>query len=157
MKLNCLGLIAFGLALTSLTAAASLGVGEAVPPLSAKDQHGQVFTFTNGMRYLIIAKEMAPAKAANRALAGWGTGLLDQHHAAFLMDIHTMPAIARLFAFPKLRRYAHRIVLVDDSAALAWVPARPGQNTVLELTVDGRIKSIRYWDPAVSQLAPLLE
>jgi len=157
MKRNCVGLMIFVLGLICLTAAAALGVGDAVPPLSAQDQHGQTFTFTNGMRYLLIAREMTPAKAANRELSALGAEYLEKHRAAFLMDIHTMPAIARLFAFPKLRHYPHRIVLVDDPAALAWVPVRPGQNTLLELTRDGRIKSISYWNPAVAQVAPLLE
>ena len=127
--------------------AAPLAVGDLVPAISAKDQHGKEFDSTNGFQYLLIATEMACAKAANQKLAEQGAGFLEQHHAAYLLDIHTMPAIARFFAFPKLRKYPQRIILVDSSSALSGFPLQPGRATVLALSPAGRIAGIRYWDP----------
>jgi hypothetical protein len=126
--------------------AAPLNVGDAVPEISAKDQHGAAYAFTNGTAFLLIATEMASAKAANQKLAEQGAGFLEKHDAALLMDIHTMPGIARLFALPKMRKYPQRIVLVEKAQSLDWVPVKPGHVTVLSLTAEGRIKQISYWN-----------
>ncbi len=45
----------------------------------------------------------------------FGTGWLQQHSAAYVMDIHSMPAIiTRLFALPKMRKCPARIILCED-------------------------------------------
>lgn len=134
--------------------AAPLGVGDTVPPMLVQDQWGHPLAITNGLCHLLIAVEMAPAKTANRDLGASGAGFLEQHHAAYCLDIHTMPGIARLFAFPKLRRYPHRIGLVDDAAALRWVPTQPHRVTVLDLDTSRRITAIRYWDPTTATIPP---
>jgi hypothetical protein len=127
--------------------AAPLAIGDLVPEISAPDQHGQAFNSTNGYRFLLVATEMACAKSANQKLAEQGTGFLEQQHAAYLLDIHTMPAIARFFAFPKMRKYPQRIILVDTAATLAVFPTRPGRVTVVALTADRHVRTINYWDP----------
>jgi hypothetical protein len=137
--------------------AAQLAVGDAVPAIVANDQHGTGFQFTNGVRFLLVATEMGCSKAANQKLAAAGAGFLDQHHAAYLVDIHTMPAVARVFALPTLRKYPHRIVLVETADALAAFPAQPGRVTVLALTPAKRIQKISYWNPAREPLAGFLE
>ena len=132
-------------------------VGDAVPAFSAKDQFGTNFVFTNGVQFLLVATEMASAKSANSKLADQGTGFLEKHQAVYLMDVHTMPSIARFFAFPKLRKYPHRIVLVDAAATLANFPTQPGRVTVLELAPEGRIRKIGYWNPDVEPVAKYLK
>jgi len=127
--------------------AAPLAVGDPVPPISANDQHGTKFVFTNGIEFLLVATEMDCAKTANHKLAEQGTGYLEQHHAVYLMDIHTMPGIARVFAFPKIRKYPERIVLVDSATMLTAFPMEPGRLTVLALTPEGRIRKISCWNP----------
>lgn len=125
--------------------AAPLAVGDAIPPIIAKDQHGASYTFTNGTAFLIIAVEMEVAKSANRKLAEQGAGFLEKHGAVYLMDIHTMPDIGRFFALRKMRKYPQRIVLVDSAETLAPVPAKPGEATLIALTTAGRIQAIRFW------------
>lgn len=155
MKWPHVSLLIFALSWPGLAAvAAPLEVGGTVPPLSVQDQWGHPLVVTNGLRHLLIAVEMAPAKAANRDLGRCGAGFLEQHHAAYCLDIHTMPGIARLFAFPKLRRYPHHIGLVDDAAALQWVPTQPGRITVLDLNESRRITAVRYWDPVTATSPP---
>lgn len=90
---------------------------------------------------------MSCAKSANHILADQGEGFLEKHGAAYLMDIHTMPAIARVFALPKMRKYPERIVLMDKPGALDWVPVQPERITVLTLTPAGKIQKISYWNP----------
>jgi len=124
-----------------------------VPVIAAPDQHGQMFNSTNGWQFLLIASEMACAKAASQKLAEQGTGFLEQHHGAYLLDIHTMPAIARFFAIPKMRKYPMRIILVDAAPTLAVFPSRPGRVTVVALTADRRVRKISYWDPQSEPVA----
>jgi hypothetical protein len=137
--------------------AAQLGVDDSVPTLSAQDQHGQNFTLTKDVHFLLVATEMACAKSANHVLAAQGTGFLEKHHAAYLMDIHTMPAVARFFALPKMRKYPQRIVLVETAATLAAFPTQPGRITVLALTPAGRILKISYWNPDSDPTAKCFE
>jgi len=127
--------------------AEELKVGDIVPVISAKDQRGTEFVFTNTVRVLLVATEMAPAKAANLKLAQQGTGFLEKHQAAFLMDIHAMPAVARFFALPKMRKYPHRIVLIETEEALKAFPAKPDCVTVLTLSSARRIEKIACWHP----------
>ena len=150
-------LFALGFFLLCLYAhAAQLAVGDAVPAIVANDQHGTAFQFTNGVRFLLIVKEMACSKSANQQLAAEGAGFLEKKQADFLMDIHTMPGFARVFALPKLRKYPHRIVLVDTADALAVFPAQPGRVTVLELTPARRVQKISFWDPDREPVAGVL-
>ena len=137
--------------------AAQIAVGDAVPRISAKDQHGAPFVFTNGTQFLLVATEMAPATSASHNLAALGAGFLEKQQAVYLMDIHTMPSIARLFAFPKMRKYPERIVLVDSADTLAKFPSQPGRVTVLALTPAGRIQKISYWNPDSEPVAGYLK
>lgn len=127
--------------------AASLAAGDPVPAISANDQHGVPFTFTNGIQYLLIAMEMGPATTANHKLADEGVGFLEKHGAVYLMDIHTMPTIGRFFAVPKMRKYPERIVFIDAPHVMDWVPVKTGSLTVLALTPTGHIAKISYWNP----------
>jgi len=154
MKPCVVGLVFAAHCLFSLSAlAAPLAVGDFIPVITAADQHGQTFNTTNGFQFLLVASEMACAKAANQDLAGQGTGFLEKHHAAYLLDIHTMPAIARFFAFPKMRKYPQHIILVDTPGTLAVFPARPGRVTVVAVTDAGRVKKISFWDPVGEPVA----
>lgn len=152
--------IMLGFFLLGLSArTAPLMVGDAVPAFAASDQHGRGFYFssTNGTQFLLVATEMACGKAANLKLAEQGASFLETNHAAYLMDIHTMPAVARLFALPKLRKYPQRIVLVESAATLAPFPVLAGRVTVLALTAAGRVRKISYWDPVTEPVTRCLD
>jgi hypothetical protein len=151
-------LVALGLCLLGASLhAASLAVGDAAPAFSVKDQHGAEFVFTNGVRFLLVATEMASGKSANLKLAEQGAGFLEKHQAVYLMDIHSMPGVARMFALPKLRRYPQRILLVEKAETLSTIPARPARVTVLALTPAGRVRNISYWDPVREPVADYLQ
>lgn len=146
---NCwLAAIFLGLALTGPVRAGELAVGDAVPVFSAPDQFGKEFKLAAGLRFLLLGFDMNASKAANSKLADLGAGWLEQQKAAYVLDIHTMPAVARFFALPKMRKYPHRIVLGEDANLLAPFPRKPDRITVLVLTADAKIQEIRYWNPA---------
>jgi len=135
--------------------AAPAEIGDPIPKISTRDQHGTDYVFTNGTAFLLIARDMDSAKAANKKLAELGAGFLEKHGGVYLMDIHAMPAIARYFALPKMRKYPQRIVLIETADALNWVPAKAGHVTILKLTPEGRIKTVSYWQPAAEPAADL--
>jgi hypothetical protein len=137
--------------------AQTLTVGDAVPAISAKDQYGTNFVLTTNIQFLLIVKEMSCAKSANHKLADQGAGFLEKHGAAYLMDIHTMPGIARFFALPKMRKYPERIVLIDTPGALDRIPAQAGEVTVLTLTPQMHVRRVGYWDPDNDPVAKIIE
>jgi hypothetical protein len=150
-------LLVLGFCFQSLFACAGqLAVGDAVPAFAAKDQHGKEFVFTNGVRFLMIATERAVGTSANHKLAEQGAGFLEKCQAVYVMDIHTMPSVARLFALPKMRKYPQRIALVETAGTLAWVPTQQGRVTVLALTPAGRVQKISYWNPDSEPVAGYL-
>jgi hypothetical protein len=158
INMNFRRLVFLGFCLVWISArAAQLAVGDAVPTFSAKDQHGKEFNLTNGVKFLLVATEMACAKSANQKLAEQGAGFLEKHQAAYVLDIHSMPSIARVFALPKMRKYPQRIVLVETAETLAAFPVQPGRVTVLALTSAGRVRKISYWDPAREPVAGCLQ
>jgi hypothetical protein len=128
--------------------AGELAVGDAVPAFSASDQFGKEFKFEAGLRFLLLGFDMSASKAANGKLAEMGAGWLEKQDAAYMLDVHTMPAIARVFALPKMRKYPQRIILGEDEAMLAPFPRKPDRITLLVLAPNGKIQEIRYWDPA---------
>jgi len=126
--------------------AGQLAVGDAIPAITAKDQHGIPFVLATNIQTLLVATEMDCAKAANRQLAAQAAGFLDKHNAAFLMDVHSMPGIARMFAFPKMKKYPHRIVFIDSPTVLTNFPSQTNRVAVISLNA-GRIRRIGFWDP----------
>ena len=158
MKINNCSYLVLGVwLLCGSTHAAQLAVGDIVPAFSAKDQFGNDFNFTNGVHYLLIATEMACGKSANHKLAEQGAGFLEKNQAEYVLDIHSMPAIARFFALPKMRKYPQRIALVETAETLAAIPSQPNRVTVLVLTLSGHVQKISYWDPnqeAIGEYVP---
>jgi hypothetical protein len=148
--------ILFSAALVFAAPAGELAVGDPVPAFSANDQFGKEFKFEAGLRYLLFGFDMDTSKAANLKLADLGAGWLEKHGAAYLLDIHTMPAIARFFAFPKMRKYPQRIILGDDENMLAPYPRQPARITVLVQTPNGKIQEIRYWNPTTEAPGEIL-
>lgn len=136
--------------------AGELAVGDAVPVFSARDQFANEFHFQAGLRFLLLGFDMGASKAANLKLAALGPGWLEKQGAVYVLDIHSMPAIARVFALPKFRKYPHRIILAEAESLLAPFPRQPERFTVLVLTPTGKIKEIRFWNPASEALAARL-
>lgn len=150
------------LILSALLLAASNGhseelysVGSSVSAFSANDQFGAPFKFGADCRVLLISFDMATGKQANLKLSALGKDFLPEHRTVYLANIHEMPAIGRAFALPKMRTYAHRIVLADDATLLAPFPKQERRVTVL-LLQKRKITAIRFWDPEKEDIAIIL-
>jgi len=130
-------------------------VGSSVSAFSANDQFGAPFKLGADCRALLISFDMATGKQANQQLSALGKDFLPQHHAVYVANIHEMPAIGRVFALPKMRSYAHRIVLADDATLLSPFPKQEKRVTVL-LLQKSKVTGIRYWDPEKDDVATVL-
>mgnify|MGYP001821836929 CR=1 FL=1 len=63
-----------------------------------------------------------------------------------------MPGIGRAFALPKMRRYAHTIILADQKDLLAPFAAEKGKVTLVALNAVGVVTGISYWAPKVGKI-----
>lgn len=129
--------------------------GSTVAAFSANDQFGKPFKLDGNCRTLLISFDMETGKQANAKLSAPGKDFLPQRRAVYVANIHGMPAIGRAFALPKMRSYAHRIVLADSPALLAPFPHQEKRVTVISLR-QGKVTAIRYWDPATEEPAKVL-
>jgi hypothetical protein len=131
--------------------------GQTVAPFKATDQHEKAFTFDPmGTRFLLISHDMEAGKSANSVLDEAGSAKLAESKVVYVANIVGMPSIGRLFAFPKMRKYSHQIILGDDADLISKFPVQAGKVTVLLLT-GGKITSIRFWSPATEALAGFLK
>ena len=154
---HCLVALFFLFALTITASAGELVVGDAVPPFSAKDQFDKEFKFEAGLKFLLLGFDMSTGKEANHKLADLGAGWLEKHGAAYVLDVHTMPVVARFFALQKMQKYPQRIVLAESEALLAPFPHQTGRVTIVALTATGQIREILFWNPTADALEPLLK
>ena len=151
-------LVALALGSTGVVPGAEvLQEGDAFGELEAKDQHGEPFKFEPGIRFVLVSFDMSTGKKANQTLAAQGKDFLPKHRAVFVSNIHGMPAIGRLFALPKMRKYPHRIILADEEGLLAHYPRQEDRVTVLQLNDRGTIVRIIYWDPEKDGLDAVLK
>lgn len=139
----------FAAVLSAATALAAelYKVGDALEPFTTKDQHEKDYTFAPGPRLVIVSFEMSEGKAANGFFAEKGAAFLDEQKTVFIANIHGMPAVGRLFAMPKMKRYPHRILLADAETFLERYPHEDKKLTVLRLDAAGVVTAIEFIDP----------
>lgn len=142
--LACLWAV-FGLGLAS---AEALAPGDVFPTLeNMKDQHETAYAMPEHVAHVAVAFTMSVGKDANQALAKKGATYLPNSKAVFIANVYGMPAVGRLFAMPKMRKYPHRIMLADAAGLLDDFPQKDDCVTIFDLDASGKIAAIRYWDP----------
>lgn len=131
--------------------------GQAVESFKAEDQHGTAFALEPAKtKYLLVSHDMETGKKANAALTALGKEFLPNKKAVYVANIEGMPAVGRMFAIPKMKKYSHRIILGDDAALIARFPQQAGKVTVLMLA-NGKVQSIAYWTPGVDAIGDYLK
>jgi hypothetical protein len=151
------GLLATAALSLSCVFAAPYEAGSQVQTFAAKDQHEQAFTFKPAeTKFLLVSHDMETGKKANAALNALGKDYLGSKKAVYVANIHGMPGIGRMFAMPKMKKYAHRIILGDDESLIAKFPEQKDKVTILKLN-GGKVSSIAYWNPGAEPLDPLLK
>lgn len=137
--------------------AAPYATGSKVEAFSAKTQHDKEFTFKPAnTQFLLVTHDMETGKKANAILTTVGPDNLTNKKVVYLANIHGMPGVGRMFALPKMRKYSHTIILGDDAGLIAKFPAEKNKVTVLKLS-DGKVTSVRYWDPGAEDVDGFLK
>ena len=113
--------------------AAPYKVGQSVMPLDLSDQHGKRVTLKVMPKTLIMAFEKGTGATANEYLTVQEKGYLAKHKAAFVADISQMPKfITESFALPKMRKYSHTVLLIQDEQQGLNFPAQEDKITVMK-------------------------
>lgn len=121
--------------------------GQRVDAFQAKDQFDNAFTLKlTETKYLLVSHDMETGKKANAVLTTLGKDYLVSKKAVYVANIFGMPGIGRMFAFPKMKKYSHRIILADDAALIARFPEQKDKVAVLAQP-NRKVESIRYWAP----------
>ncbi len=128
--------------------AAPLAIGDSMPQLSGTDQHEKPYAITSDTRYVLVSYDMGPGKQANAYLDKKGADFLPGKKAVYVANIHGMPGIiASTFALPKMRKYAHRILIMDEDGLFDEWPQEKGTVAVFTLDDQGKITAINQWSP----------
>lgn len=146
-------------ATTMITAAiaAPYSKGDKIDSFNSKDQYSVAYDFKpSAMKFLLVSHDMDTGKKANGILTTLDKEYLPSRKAVYLANIHGMPGIGRMFAIPKMKKYAHRIILGDDAGLIAKFPEEKGKVTVITIS-NGRVKSLKYWSPGEGDLDKLLK
>ena len=145
-----------GICMVGLALANPYKVGSKITAFQAKDQHGAAYEFKAAeTKFLLVSFDMETGKKANAALTAEGAQFLPGKKAIYVANIHGMPGIGRMFALPKMKKYAHRIILGDDENLLKPYPQQAGKVTVLKLN-RGVVSAVSYWDPSATKPADAL-
>jgi hypothetical protein len=103
----------------TLVRAEPYAVGGTLRPFSVEDQHGERVAVGEGLRVLLVSRDMDAGGIVKGALGDADQRFLDERGAAYVADISGMPAlISRMFALPRLRERKYR-VLVDRDGTIA--------------------------------------
>lgn len=113
--------------------AAPYKVGQSVMPLDLNDQFGKRITLKAMPKTLIMAFEKGTGATVNEYLTVQEKGYLSKNKAAFVADISQMPKfITESFALPKMRKYTHTVLLIQDEEQGFNFPAQEEKITVMK-------------------------
>ncbi|HEX5328714.1 hypothetical protein [Sulfuricurvum sp.] len=125
--------IALLLLMVMSLAAAPYKVGQSVMPLDLNDQFGKRYTLKVMPKTLIMAFEKGTGATVNEYLTVQEKGYLAKNKAAFVADISQMPKfITESFALPKMRKYTHTVLLIQDEEQGLNFPYQEDKITVMK-------------------------
>ena len=108
-------------------------VGQSVAPLELEDQYGSHITLKAMPKTLIMAYEKGTGATVNEYLNAQDKGYLKKHNATFIADISQMPGlVTKLFALPKMRKYIHTVLLIQDEKQGLQFPSKEEKITVMK-------------------------
>lgn len=123
---------------------AAYKVGESIQPLTLKDQFGKNHPLKEMPHTLIMVYEKGTAATVNEYLAAQDKGYLSGHNASFIADISGMPTfISNAFAIPKMQKYPHIVLLIDDEELGLKFPGKEEKITVIKFK-GNVVESIDY-------------
>lgn len=99
----------------SLYALTPYKIGDTIESFSLPNQFDKKQTIDASVRTILVSFEKSTGANINAFLAQHKADFLNQHHAVFIANISGMPMIiTKMFALPKMRSYAHSVLLMYD-------------------------------------------
>jgi hypothetical protein len=130
-------------------------VGNTLPELSMKDQHGEPHAIGEDVRGVLFSRDMDGGGVLRKALEQGGADLLKKTGSVYVADVSRMPGLVRrFFALPRLRRRGYPVLLDEDGSLTKDFPSAEGKGTLIELK-GLRITRIRHFS-APEELAAAL-
>ena len=129
----------------SVAFSAPLAIGDKLPDITLPDQFGNTHTIDKGVSKIIITFDKKSSVLANKFISKKkdSAKYLDANNMAFIANISKMPAlITKLFAMPKMKKYKHTILLIDDDDNNMFLSEKK-HISIYDLQ-DGIIKNITY-------------
>jgi len=112
----------------------SLGVGDSLPEFSLEDQFGVLQVVDASVRVVLFSRDMEGGELLKTGLEHLPEGALSAAQIVYVSDISGMPRlIARMFAFPKMRKRAYPMLLDRTGEWTALLPGTPGRATFIHL------------------------
>jgi len=111
------------------------------------DQFGIKHSIDRHTHTFIVSFEKDTGADVNKFLASKSSDYLAKHEAVFIANISKMPSlITKYFAMPKLKKYKHQVLLVNDEADHRF-KAKDGKITIYK-TKKGVVTEIFYINSA---------
>ncbi len=137
------------------TCANALTVGEPVPDFKIQDQFGQEHVIAPETKLLLFAADKKTNGLVKEYLRAQPKGFLEHNRVCYVADISGMPGfIAKVFAIPKMKKYAFPVLLVTEEQARVF-DKKDNAVTVYFLR-EGKIVSTQYIASA-EELAAVFE
>ncbi|NOT18636.1 MAG: hypothetical protein HOP20_11315 [Sulfuriferula sp.] len=131
-------------ALSVNTAAAEpLKVGDTLPKLTLTDQFDKAGIVPSNTKIVVFMADRTAGQMIVDYLDSKNPAWLTPKHVVVLSDIHNMPAMMKLFAFPQLRSKYYPMILGREEADLAMFPHQKTCATVLTIQTSN-ISAIQY-------------
>jgi hypothetical protein len=93
---------------------------------------------------LIMAYEKGTGATVNEYLNGQDKGYLKKYNAVFIADISQMPGlVTKLFALPKMRKYIHTVLLIQDEQQGLRFPSKEEKITVMKFR-DNLLTEVKF-------------
>jgi ABC-type Fe3+-hydroxamate transport system substrate-binding protein len=106
----------FGLTLNAIAASDTLKTGDNLPKLTLTDQFDKAGIIPSNTKTIIFMADRATGQMVVSYLDSKTPAWLAQKHAVILSDIHKMPAMMKIFAFPELRSKYYSMILGREEA-----------------------------------------
>ena len=99
---------------------AAVAMPESMQNLRLKDQNELPVKISANIRYVLFAHDMSSKDLVQDMLENKPADYLETHHALFVADVSGMPRIiARMFAYPALRKLPYQVLLDEVGSRTA--------------------------------------
>jgi len=107
---------------------------ENISPLHFLDQHNNLITIQNDIKFIFFVSDMEASKVAHSFFVEKKETWMKQKKVVFISDIHKMPnLITKYVALPKMKSYPYPILLIQDEVRGKFFPQKKSFVTLLIL------------------------